>query len=502
MAGHFRSLPAKGPQAFGPYPQFSGFMKPCRFEGEVQNLEVEGTIPQSIDGTFYRVMPDPQLPSFIENDPWFNGDGNISAFRILAGKAHFKQRYVRTEKFVREREAQRALAGKYRNKYTDAVEFKIRTTANTNVLVFNGKLLACKEDAPPYEMNPSTLETVGLYDFDGQLPSLTFTAHPKIDPVTKELVCFGYEAKGDGTPNICYFSVQPDGKFSEVAWVTCPVVAMIHDFAVTENYVIFPVIPQTCDIDRMKKGGEHWQWNPDIPFYIGVLPRRQAKGDQIKWFRAPNAFPGHTFNAFEKDGKVLLDLPVSDKNVFFWWPDAEGNAPDPHEITAFLYRFSIDPKATELDLPTPELLLQEDCEFPRIDDRWSMKEHTHSFFLFMDKAAGTNWPAIAPVMGGGSPPYNSIGHLNAQTGQLEKYFAGPTTLLQEPIFIPRSDASDEGDGFVVALVNNYATMSSELHILDTKNFQKPQAIVYLPVRLRPGLHGNWVDGQDLVLASP
>jgi carotenoid cleavage dioxygenase len=69
MAGHFRSLPAKGPQAFGPYPQFSGFMKPCRFEGEVQNLEVEGTIPQSIDGTFYRVMPDPQLPSFIENDP-------------------------------------------------------------------------------------------------------------------------------------------------------------------------------------------------------------------------------------------------------------------------------------------------------------------------------------------------------------------------------------------------------------------------------------------------
>jgi carotenoid cleavage dioxygenase len=131
-----------------------------------------------------------------------------------------------------------------------------------------------------------------------------------------------------------------------------------------------------------------------------------------------------------------------------------------------------------------------------------MKEHTHSFFLFMDKAAGTNWPAIAPVMGGGSPPYNSIGHLNAKTGQLEKYGAGPTSLLQEPIFIPRSDSSEEGDGFVVALVNNYATMSSELHILDTKNFQKPQAIVYLPVRLRPGLHGNWVDGQDLVLASP
>lgn len=50
-------------------PQFSGFMKPCRFEAEVQNLEVYGEIPQDIDGTFYRVMPDPQLPPFFENDP-------------------------------------------------------------------------------------------------------------------------------------------------------------------------------------------------------------------------------------------------------------------------------------------------------------------------------------------------------------------------------------------------------------------------------------------------
>jgi carotenoid cleavage dioxygenase-like enzyme len=155
---------------------------------------------------------------------------------------------------VREREAQRALlgagptqilgsllltscSGKYRNKYTDAVEFKIRTTANTNVFVFNNKLLACKEDAPPYAMDPKTLQTVGLHDFDGQLPCVTFTAHPKVDPKSGELVCFGYEAKGDGTPDICYFTVRPDGKFVETVWMVCPVVGMIHDFAVTENWV-------------------------------------------------------------------------------------------------------------------------------------------------------------------------------------------------------------------------------------------------------------------------
>ena len=91
-------------------------------------MKVSGTIPPEVDGTFYRVMPDPQLPPFIENDPvrfpgshcfrasakgsqWFNGDGNVSAFRICNGRVNFKQRYVRTEKFMREREAQRALIG-------------------------------------------------------------------------------------------------------------------------------------------------------------------------------------------------------------------------------------------------------------------------------------------------------------------------------------------------------------------------------------------------------
>ena len=71
MAGHF--LKVNTPSATFPgLPQFSGFMKPSRYEGDVANLEVRGTIPHELDGTFYRVMPDPQLPPFIENDPVSN----------------------------------------------------------------------------------------------------------------------------------------------------------------------------------------------------------------------------------------------------------------------------------------------------------------------------------------------------------------------------------------------------------------------------------------------
>lgn len=142
MAGHFRaafqrpeaaatngSLPSVS-RTFND-PGVSGFMRPVRFEGEINNLEVIGEIPKEINGTFYRVMPEPQFPAFVPNDPvcstelssykfdadkvsqWFNGDGNIGAFRFKDGHVDFKQRYVKTEKFVREAEARRALLGEY-----------------------------------------------------------------------------------------------------------------------------------------------------------------------------------------------------------------------------------------------------------------------------------------------------------------------------------------------------------------------------------------------------
>lgn len=134
-------------------------------------------------------------------------------------------------------------AGKYRNKYTDAVAFMVRSTANTNVVYWHGKLLALKEDSPPYALDPDTLETLGLYDFNGQLPSLTFTAHPKFDPETREMICFGYEAKGEGTLDVCYYSFDAEEKLTELTWMLAPACGMIHDFGVTKNYVSVSVCP-------------------------------------------------------------------------------------------------------------------------------------------------------------------------------------------------------------------------------------------------------------------
>jgi hypothetical protein len=74
VKAHFMSsdIDAKfqAPRAFRDNePAVRGFMAPSRFEGTVTDLEVIGEVPSEISGTFYRVMPDPHYPAFVENDP-------------------------------------------------------------------------------------------------------------------------------------------------------------------------------------------------------------------------------------------------------------------------------------------------------------------------------------------------------------------------------------------------------------------------------------------------
>jgi carotenoid cleavage dioxygenase len=174
---------------------FQGFNRPSRIEGDVHDLEVTGQIPADIDGTFFRIQPDHRFPPLYESDIHFNGDGNVTAIRISGGEAHFKQRYVHTDRYDHETRHKKALFGKYRNPYTDneAVKGVIRTAANTNIFFWRGMLLATKEDGPAYAMEPETLNTIGRYDFEGQVLSPTMTAHPKFDPKTGEMICYGYE---------------------------------------------------------------------------------------------------------------------------------------------------------------------------------------------------------------------------------------------------------------------------------------------------------------------
>src|SRR5450755_3945703 len=121
-------------QRYPDAPEFTGLNAPLGEEYEVPDLEIEGRIPGDVEGTFFRAVPDPAFPPFMEDGgAVLSGDGMICAMRIAPAKASFAIRYVQTERHQAEAAAGRALFGKYRNPFTDRREAEglDRTVANT-----------------------------------------------------------------------------------------------------------------------------------------------------------------------------------------------------------------------------------------------------------------------------------------------------------------------------------------------------------------------------------
>lgn len=500
-----------------PFPEspfLAGFEAPCRFEGEVRDLVVHGEIPKSISGTFFRVMPDPFLSPVYYKDGShyipFDGDGNVSAFRIHNGHVDYQQSYVQTERLQKERASRSSLWGVYRNPFTNhpCVKAAIESTANTNVVYFNNKLLALKESSLPYAMDPKTLMTTGYYSFEGQIKSRSFTAHPKVDPKTGELVCWGYEAKGDATTDCCYFAIGPNGKMTEECWFNAPYCGFIHDAAMTDDYLILMQVPMVCELERLKAHESHWIYDYDLPLLFGVIPRRGKDPRGVRWFKWKNAFGTHTANATQivgTDGQIsiIFDTVVCYGNALGFFPTR--NDPDslqPENMKISLARFKIDLSSPELpempQLADPEILFHDPCEFPRIDDRFVSTDQRWIYCATVIPDGDGNSAQKSLV---GLPGLNGLAKIDCNTGTSEICSVGANSLVQEPVFVPRSKDAEEGDGYLICLVNRMDDMVSDLVVVDTTKFSDgPVAVVNLPFRLRQGLHGNWVDSSELPVA--
>jgi len=476
-------------------PSFTGFFAPSGVEAEVRNLPVvAGVIPADLDGSFYRVAPDPQYPPLAGNDIWFNGDGMVTRFRFKDGEVSLQQRWARTDKFRLEREAGHALFGAYRNPLTDdgSVKGRVRGTANTNVVVHAGKLLALKEDSPPVWMDPETLETIDpKFTFGGRMTSETFTAHPKIDARTGEMLAFGYAAKGLCTRDMVFYVISPEGEITREVWFEIPYYCMMHDFGITEDYVVFHVVPIVGSWERLEAGLPHFGFDRGRPVHLGVLPRNGGAED-IRWFSAPTCFASHVMNAHNEGTTVHFDVPMASGNMFPFFPDTDGEPFDPVAAAARMTRWTVDLRSNSEDIQMTRLA-ELTGEFPRIDDRFAGLKNRYGWQLAQDLSKPIDLPGGRSAAGF---MMNTLGRIDLETGETDTFWVGPTSSLQEPAFVPRPGSTEEGDGYLVCIENRMAENGSRLLLLDALNLsQGPVASIALPFRMRQGLHGNWVPDQ-------
>jgi carotenoid cleavage dioxygenase-like enzyme len=479
-------------------PSFTGFNTPSRIEADIADLDVVGEIPVELNGAFYRVQPDPQFPPRLGDDIAFNGDGLVTMFRLESGRCHFKQRWAQTDKWKLENAAGKGLFGAYRNPLTDdpAVVGKIRGTANTNVFVYGGKLYALKEDSPALAMNLATMETDGYTDFAG-ITGQTFTAHPKVDPDTGNMIAFGYAAKGVCTDDVSYYEISPEGMLIRELWFKAPYYCMMHDFAITPDYALFHIVPSIGSMERLENDMPHFGFDTTMPVYLGVLPRREGStAEDIRWFKRDNCFASHVMNAFQEGSKIHFDTPEAKNNMFPFFPDVHGEPFNGMEAMSYLTRWTVDMASNGDEFESVTRMTDTAAEFPRIDDRRAGLPYRYGWMLEMDMRR----PVELKGGSAGGLLMNCLFLKDHQTGAEQHYWCGPVSSLQEPCFIPRGEA--EGDGWIVMVCNRLEEQRSDLLLFNALEVDKgPIATIRIPIRLRFGLHGNWADAGEMGLAA-
>ena len=456
-------------------PSFLGNAAPVEKENNTVCTEVIGKVPEELAGSFVRIGSNPVFVDNPETYHPFDGDGMIHEVHFQNGTASYVNAFVNTKGLQLEREkgdyiwTGLASPPDFNNEHG-----MMKNVANTAMVFHAGKFLALWEGGNPHHVSLPNLETVAEIDYDGKL-NHPFTAHPKVDAQTGEMVTFG--ASIMASPFCSVSLVDKNGDLVHTTGIDMPKAAMMHDCAITSNYTLILDLPFTYNIENMAKGEPILQWDPDNGSRIGVLARG-ADGDQIKWFTIENCYVFHTVNAFEEGDEVVLEACRTPKMQAL----TDGR---PDDVTVEdmprMYQWRMNMKTGEVT----EKLLDADwgSEFPRINENYMGLRNQYSY-------NGRMSPDVAGF--DGIIKYDLVN----ETSQHHAY--GPGRIGGEPMFAPRAGGTSEDDGWVIGFVWDENTQRSECMIFDAAKFDEgPVARIMMPERVPFGFHAGWVSQEQI-----
>ncbi|MEO8700277.1 MAG: carotenoid oxygenase family protein [Kofleriaceae bacterium] len=394
-------------------------------------LEIEGTLPGELRGTVFRNGPG-QFEQFGRrySHP-FEADGAVTAVRFEGGKALGASKLTATAGLADERAAGKMLYGfsvPWLTRITNGLRGRSKNTANTSVVMWQGRLFALMEAGKPTELDPRDLATLGETDLDGVITSF-FSAHPHRVASRKAIYNFGIEY---GRATKLHLYELPDvGAARELAAIPLAGPPMLHDFIATDTHLVVFLSPVRVVVPRMllQVGSmrDMFAWRPEQGTEVICVPIDRP-GEVVR-FTTAAFYQWHFANAFDRGTEIVVDYVRYPTFDTFHQIGAVGQGELAEPLAeGRAHRAVIDLRARTL---RSEPIHDTACEFPIVAAGREGREHTVTY------AAMDNLRGIAR--------YDAA-------GTLVRHDVPDTQRASEPVFVPRGTAED--DGWLVSLCHD------------------------------------------------
>lgn len=438
---------------------------PMRVEVDADHLKIIGQLPVDLEGIYMRNGPNPQFDPISYIFP-FDGDAMVHALYFSNGRVRYRNRFVLTEQLKVERRLGKAVYGGIACPFikdekallpTDPKD-PIKIGRFIHIIKQADVYLALHETTTAYQLTRD-LETLGEWKPKNSVIAPNVNAHSRLDPDTGDRYFISYSEN----PEIEYLVVDAAGNVTEQGKIATPYAYMIHDFVMTENYVVIFLSPV---ILNLTDNGNPIAWRPEFGTTVFVLSRNDLSKPPIE-IKTEAFFTFHFANAYEDNNCIIVDHARYEKIEM----DVKET---PH---ACLYRTILD---LGKNIISHVVIDKADIEFPKINESYNSKLYRYIYSACNPNIENETY-------------FHAIVKYDMQSGTYVRHDVGLGSEVDEPVFVPKSCPKDEDDGYVMFYVYHQKTQSSELYILDALNFTaEPLAKIVMPQRVPHGLHGSWM----------
>lgn len=451
---------------------------------------VEGRIPEQMRGTLYRNGPGLFDRGGLRKRNLLDGDGMVQSFRFHDGGVQYRNRFVRTHKYLAEQAAGRFLYPSWSTQAPGGLwanfmaPGELTGQAGITVFPWQGRLYAFDECALPYELDPDSLETIGISRL-GLPEGLTiYAAHAKMDPRTGEWLHFGVLYGPSPKLHVTIFG--RDGALKRHRVLPMPRNVYIHDWFVSGRHLVFVMHPVQIAFWPVFFGRksllDSLSWRPELGNLIVVLERDNDKPPLL--LESAACYMWHSFNAFEKGSEIVADFVGYQNPDHFIGADPVASAVMVGRKGEYAYpgsvrRYLIDPGTGRM---REELVAAGNYEWPRVNEQHSCHDYRVGYMV-QTRPGEFFWSKACRI--------------DMRTGQTENFDFGTGCYLSEQVFAPLPGraygaADPREPGFLLTEVYDSKSKRSFLAVLRAEHIEAgPVATVHLGHHVPFSYHGCW-----------